>query len=177
MSSVCGIINLRANSSDGVEFEALRRMWCASAPLGRGYTYLRNGIALACDNDPRASATLPSPTRRAKGENCTVMLCGIPPSPFFAKEILEKYFLFGTESLCEAKEPFSFAFLDEKERLLVLSSANTPLFCARAAEKILFSSDKKAIGAYFSASSLMPMQPIMLECGGFALFCDISAQE
>ena len=172
MSSICGIIDPSSFFVRGdIDFSSLRRMWCSFAPLSRGYTYIKSGIALCCDFAAGTHASLPCPSNSKK--NCSVMLCGSHPSPFFASDILESYFLFGVESLCKIKDSFSFVFFDESEMLLILSCADVPFFCSKVGEKIIFSTERKAVDAYFKGSAYLPMQSVELPQNGFALFCDI----
>ncbi len=172
MNSVCGIIDPSLIfSGERIDFSALKRMWCSFAPLGRGYTYIKSGIALCCNSAVSTHATLPCPQEPRK--NCSVMLCGTHPSPFFPSDIIESYFLFGTESLCKIKDTFSFVFLDESNRLLIISCADIPFYCSRVGEKIIFSSERVAIDAYFEGSTDLFVPPVQLPPNGFALFCDI----
>ena len=170
MGAICGIIDFNEKASD---FDAIKRMWCAMAPFSRAYTYINKGISLCCDRLQGAYCSLSTLSSQKKAENCTLMLDSYPPFPLYTKEILERYLIDGAEVICELKQKFSFALFDESNRFLMLSSARTPFFCSRCDDKIIFSTDKKAVGAYFDGSFNIPVQPVKLKPEGLALFCDI----
>ena len=175
MGSFCGIIDFSAHRTD---FMALTRMWKVMAPLCRGYSYVRGGIALVCEKGKHMSATRPAPNTTSKRENCTVILASPPSYPLFASELLSRYASKGLSGLNEANRDVSFALVDEKEKLLALFAADSPILCARSENKIVFSSTKESLCAFSKTGepSLL-VCPVEISPMGTALFCDVKNEQ
>lgn len=171
METFCGIVDFSSRTTD---FCAVVRMWRTLAPLCRGYSYTRGGISLVCERGKNITATRPSPHSRSKRENATVILSSVPKNPLLATELITRYLCGGLESLSAAEREVAFALVDEGERLLVIFSAESPIFWARIENKILFSTSRDSIGAYFDKSTLPPLLcQTEISPYGKALFCDI----
>ena len=174
MGSFCGIIDFSSHSTN---FDALTKMWKAMAPLCRGYSYVRDGVALVCERGKHMSATRLAPASSGRRENCTVILASPPASPLFASELLCRYANDALRGLNEAKRDVSFALVDEKERLLALFSADCPIFCARSEEKIVFATAKEALDAFSKkCDSPLLVCPVEISPMGTALFCDVKSE-
>ena len=174
MGSFCGIIDFSARNTN---FDAMTKMWKTMAPLCRGYSYVRGGIALVCEKGKYMSATRPAPTSSGRRENCTVMLSSPPSSPLFASELLCRYANDGLWGLGEATREASFVLVDEKEKLLALFSGDCPIFCARSGEKIVFATCREALVAFsVAASSPLLVCPVEISPMGTALFCDVKSE-
>ena len=171
MDAFCGIIDFSSHTTD---FQALVRMWRTLAPLSRGYSYVRGGIALVCERGKHLSATRPSPNSRSKRENATVILSSPSKNPMLANELITRYVCDGLDSLCEAKSDVAFAIVDEGKRLFALFSADCPIFWARTKNTVLFSTSRDSICAY--ANGKFPPFSLchtVIDPHGKALFCDV----
>ena len=171
MECFCGIVDFSSHTTD---FCATVRMWRSLAPLCRGFSYTRGGISLVCERGKNLTATRPSPTSKSRRENATVILSAPPKNPLLATELITRYCCDGLESLCEAECDVAFALVDEGERLLAVFSGECPIFFARIDKKILFSTSRDSIYAYFSQNPIPPSL-CQTEIPPFAkaLFCDI----
>ena len=83
MREICGIIDF---SRKNVAFDTLLQMWRASAPLGRGFSYINFGVALACERDERISAI-----HRATASENRILMLGENKCNFSANELLYIY--------------------------------------------------------------------------------------
>ncbi len=140
MCSICGIVDFSAKTSN---LEALLRMWCAIAPLSRGYTYSHGGIAISCERTPIFSST----HLDKKGKNRSIAI-GSDACGFFAEDLLFVYESEGLAALRSATAGLCFVLVDEKEKLLVISAADEPMHYAEVAGKIIFATKKEALGQF-----------------------------
>ena len=171
METFCGTVDFSSRTTD---FCAVVRMWKSLAPLCRGYSYTRGGISLMCERGKNISATRPSPSSSSKRENATVILSAAPKNPLLATELITRYICGGLESLCEAERDVAFALVDEGERLFAIFSAESTIFWARLNQKILFSTSRDSISAYFGENVVPPTLCLSeIAPHGKALFCDV----
>lgn len=172
MECFCGIVDFSSHTTD---FCAMVRMWRSLAPLCRGFSYTRGGVSLVCERGKNLSATRPSPFSRSKRENATVILSAPPTkNPLLATELITRYICGGLESLEQAEPEISFALVDEGERLLAVFTAGSPIYWAKLEEKILFSTTRESIYAYFGTNTLPPsLYQTEIAPHGKALFCNL----
>ncbi len=171
METFCGIVDFSSHTTD---FCAIVRMWKSLAPLCRGYSYTRGGISLVCERGKNVTATRPSPSSKSKRENATVILSAAPKNPLLATELITRYICGGLESLEEAERDVAFALVDEGERLLAIFSAESPIFWARINNKILFSTSRESICAYFGTDKAPTfLYQTEISPYGKAFFCDV----
>ncbi len=172
METFCGIVDFSSRTTD---FCAIVRMWRSLAPLCRGYSYTRGGVALVCEREKNITATRPSPHSKSKRENATVILSAPSENkPLLATELITRYLCGGLESLPEVECDVAFALVDESERLLAIFSAKSPIFWARINNKILFSTSRESICAYFDTNTLPPsLCQTEIPPHGKAFFCDL----
>ena len=171
MDTFCGTVDFSSRTTD---FSGIVRMWRSLAPLSRGFSYVRGGVALVCERGKNLTATRPSPTSKSKRENATVILSAPPKNPLLASELVTRYICGGLEFLPESERDVAFARVDENERLLAIFSGAYPIFWARINEKILFSATRDSIYAYFAAYSVPPaLCQTEIPPHSKALFCDI----
>ncbi len=159
MCSICGIIDFSAKTSN---LEALVRMWKMQAPLGRGYTYSHGGVALSSERTPVFSATHSG----KKGKNRSIAL-GSDACGFFAEDLLFVYESEGLSALRTATHGICFALVDEKEKLLVISAADEPLYYAELGGKIIFASKKEALASF---DRELPLSPSKIAPRGIILY-------
>ena len=158
MCSICGIVDFSAKTSN---LEALLRMWRALAPLGRGYTYSHGGVAISCERTPIFCAT----HNDKKGKNRSLAI-GSDSCGFFAEDLLFVYESEGLSALRSATTGLCFVLIDEKERLLVISAADEPIYYTEADSKIIFATKKEALGQFnrelhLSSSEISPQGIIL----------------
>ena len=177
MGAICGIIDLNSEKKES-SFELLRRMWCASAPLGRAYAYMNNGFSVCCDRQKSAFCSLPCSDAKKKGENCTLVLDCSPPFPSYTRDLLVRYLHDGAEALCELKDKASFVLFDEANDLLMISSARTPFFFTHedARGRFFFSTDQAAVSALLESGADLHFPSTKLCPHGIAMYCNISAE-
>ena len=159
MNYICGTVDFSANISD---LNPLIEMWKSLAPLGRGYTYAHGGVALACERAPSFSAThfLPS------GKSIAAVL-GAPCEGLFAEDLLFVYETEGLSALCSFAKGVCFALCDQKQKLLVISAADEPVFFAQKEKKIIFASKKEALSLI---NQELPYSAVKISPYGFALY-------
>ena len=170
MDTFCGIIDFSAHTTD---FQAIVRMWRALAPLSRGYSYVRGGIALVCERGKQLSATRPSPKGTSKRQNATVILSAPSKYPLLATELISSYLCGGLEALGCVKRDVAFALVDEGERLLAIFSSDTPIYCAKEKGKIIFSTTRASLEEYSKDVCPYSLSHTVIEPHGKALFCDV----
>ena len=170
MDTFCGIIDFSSHTTD---FQAIVRMWRALAPLGRGYSYVRSGIALVCERGKQISATRPSPKSTSKRQNATIVLSAPSKYPLLATELISSYLCGGLDALTCIKRDVAFALVDEGESLLAIFANDTPIFCAKEKNKIIFSTSHQSLSEYSKDQSPYSLHHTTIEPHGKALFCDV----
>ena len=158
MCSICGIVDFSAKTSN---LDALLRMWCSLAPLSRGYTYANTGVAISCERTPIFSST----HLDKKGKNRSIAI-GSDSCGFFAEDLLFVYESEGLAALRSATAGICFVLVDEKEKLLVISAANEPIYYTEIGKKIIFATKKEALGQFnrelpFSTTEISPQGIIL----------------
>ena len=178
MSVICGVIDLNFCKNKS-SFPLLRRMWCASSPLGRAYAYMNNGFSVCCDRQKGAFCSLPSSDAKKKGENCTLVLDSPPPFPSYTKDLLVRYLHDGAEALCELKDKASFVLLDETNNFIMISSARTPFFFTHedAHNRFFFSTEESAVYSLLEDGIDIHLPSSKLSPCGIAMYCSMSSDE
>ena len=178
MSAICGVIDLRPYKK-GSSFALLRRMWCATAPLGRAYAYMNNGFSVCCDRQKGAFCSLPSTDAKKKGENCTLVLDSSPPFPDYTKDLLVRYLHDGAEALCELKDKASFVLLDETNNFIMISSAHTPFFFTHedVGNRFFFSTEERAVCSLLEGNIDVHLPSTKLSPSGIAMYCSMRAED
>ena len=176
MSAICGIIDLGPHEKRS-SFSLLRRMWCASAPLGRAYAYMNNGFSICCDRQKGSFCSLPSRNAKKKGENCTLVLDSSPPFPDYTKDLLVRYLHDGAEALCELKDKASFVLFDESNNFIMISSARTPFFFTHesADGRFFFSTEEGAVYSLLEGDIDIHLPSSKLSPSGLAMYCSTGA--
>ena len=170
MDTFCGIVDFSSHTTD---FQALVRMWRAMAPLSRGYSYVRGGVALVCERGKQISATRPAPHATTKRQNATVILSAPSKFPLLATELISSYLCGGLEAMACVKRDVAFSLVDEAENLLAIFPFDSPVFCARDNKKIIFSTSRDSLAEYSREICPFSLCHTVIDPHGKALFCDV----